>query len=595
MIITLLNWLYIGTTTFILGWLVITRIEKILNATNKTENPLKFNVFDCLFGGFVAVTVYAEIFSIFGGLSLVANLIMVASCVVVLIVWRKDIAAVLGGFSEKIKANTFAKIGFGVLAIAIFGLCLIYTAQSTFHYDTGLYHAQAIHWLEDYGLIKGLGRIHVRFAYNSAYLPICALYSLKFIVGQSLHSVSGYLLVLVCLYCIYGWLVSINNKTFLKKSAVSDMIRIAPFFYLLCILLEITSPESDYVQVVFFMWVILRFIEICERDNENVNAYILVAFVAFMIVSYKLSAATVVLVAVRPIYMLIKEKNYKCIAICAGVVAFILAPWLIRNYYICGWLVYPVSFIDIFNPVWKFSKEMVAGDANEIGAWAMESQDQSATGLGWIKLWWSKQYEATQLFLYSVIISAPLMAYIYVRRLIEVFKDKKEKAMAKGDKACCISMLHILALNVITLAFYMFTAPLIRYCYGPVLILPAMVSGILLSMAAQATKQKNLRTIAAIVCVLLIIVPSIKSCKALCKFNYEETVGRFSFGNTLIKQIDYPKADVYPMEWCGYTVYLPKEGDQCWYDAFPSSPYYEGFVYTTLIGDDLSDGVMELK
>lgn len=595
MIVTLLNWLYIGITTFVLGWFAITRIEKLLNITNKAEKSLNLNVFDCLFGGFVAVTIYAETFSIFGGLSLVANLIMVAACVVIIIVWRKNITVVFSNFLEKIKVNKFVLTGFSVITIAVFTLCLLYTAQSTFHYDTGLYHAQAIHWLEDYGLIKGLGRIHVRFAYNSAYLPICAIYSLKFIVGQSLHSVSGYLLALICLYCIYGWLVSIHNKTFMRKSAVSDMIRVAPFFYLLCIILEITSPESDYVQVVFFMWVILRFVEICERDNECVNAYILVACVAIMVVSYKLSAAPIVLVALRPVYMLFKKKNYICIAICAGMAVLILLPWFIRNYYICGWLIYPVSFIDIFNPVWKFSKEMVDGDASEIGAWAMESQDQATTGFGWIRLWWRNQTKSTQLFIYSIVVSAPVMAFIYVREFFTLIIAKKNSIVNECDRARRISLLHILGMNVITLAFYMITAPLIRYCYGPVLLLPAMVAGILLSMISDSSMKKVLKSVVAAACALAIIVPSLEACKEILIYNYEETFGRFDFGNTLVKQIDYPKADVIPIVWFGYTVYLPKEGDQCWYEAFPSSPYIEGFVYSTLIGDELSDGVMELE
>ena len=43
------------------------------------------------------------------------------------------------------------------------------------HVDTGLYHAQAIRWIEEYGVVCGLGNLHSRFAYNSAAFALCAL------------------------------------------------------------------------------------------------------------------------------------------------------------------------------------------------------------------------------------------------------------------------------------------------------------------------------------------------------------------------------------------------------------------------------------
>ena len=47
------------------------------------------------------------------------------------------------------------------------------------HTDTGIYHAQAIRWYEEYGLVKGLGNLQQHFAYNSAYLAYaaCLLYT----------------------------------------------------------------------------------------------------------------------------------------------------------------------------------------------------------------------------------------------------------------------------------------------------------------------------------------------------------------------------------------------------------------------------------
>ena len=112
-----------------------------------------------------------------------------------------------------------------VIGAGLFVLNLMFTAESTFHYDTGLYHAQAIHWIEDYGVIKGLGFIHVRLAYNSAYFPLCALYSMRDVTGgQSLHSVSGFISVVMCLYSVYGWIKAAAGRTEAGEGSGSHII-----------------------------------------------------------------------------------------------------------------------------------------------------------------------------------------------------------------------------------------------------------------------------------------------------------------------------------------------------------------------------------
>ena len=73
------------------------------------------------------------------------------------------------------------------------------------HVDTGLYHAQAIRWIEEYGVVPGLGNLHSRFAYNSAAFPLCAVYSMRWLGGslfpEGIHAVQGFLALLVGIQC----------------------------------------------------------------------------------------------------------------------------------------------------------------------------------------------------------------------------------------------------------------------------------------------------------------------------------------------------------------------------------------------------------
>lgn len=63
------------------------------------------------------------------------------------------------------------------------------------HYDSDLYHAQSIRWIEEYGVVPGLGNLHERFAYNSSFFALSALFSMKFLCGTSMHTMSGFFCV----------------------------------------------------------------------------------------------------------------------------------------------------------------------------------------------------------------------------------------------------------------------------------------------------------------------------------------------------------------------------------------------------------------
>ncbi|MBQ6128339.1 MAG: hypothetical protein IJI51_01620 [Lachnospiraceae bacterium] len=576
MLITLSNWIYIYIISYILGFFILPRIAKLIDE----GSHLSFNWCDRVVAGLIISTVYAQLFSLFAGVGLAANIILMLICAVFVFIDRKSIIEV---FAVP-KASQLKNVRSVLLVIAgliTFVLVLNYTALSTFHYDTGLYHAQAIHWIEDYGIIKGLGRLHVRLAYNSAYFPLCALFSMRDITGgQSLHSMSGFLFAILLMYSFYGWIRSP------EKGVLCHLLRIAPVFYFLVCVLEITSPESDYITVCLVIWLFIRLAEVyrAENDGNKLAGYCLAAVCAFSLVGFKLSAAVITMITLWPLVIMIRKKNFKGIAVSAALCILVVIPYLIRNVIICGWLVYPVDAIDLFDVPWKFTKDTLTRDANEIGQWAKSMNMKGSTGaLAWIPFWWEEQYLATRMFISSMILSLPLM--------VLSFFFKKDGFMK-----------FLMGVLSVSLVFYLIKAPLIRYCYGPVLILPLMAMGVVTDRAILYLKEadngsrKTLGVIftgAAVLACLVILYPSLYSTKELIKFDYEESVGRFEHPADPVHQIDYPDADVKEVDWYGYTVYLPNEGDQCWYYSFPSSPYHECFDYNHPVDNDLRNGVVE--
>lgn len=574
MTVTLLNWIYVAITTYIIGWFCLNKISPVIT---KDGNGLRFCITDRLFAGFFAVTTYAAFFSIFYKVGIVANTVLIAACLAVMVFCRKEFARDHKDIRPSRSAYTAVT---GIIAVLVFLFILMYTAESDFHYDTGLYHAQSIHWIEDYGLVRGLGLLHFRLAYNSNYFPVCALYSLRDLTGgQSLHSLSGYLTMITGLYALSGLADSIRNRTIFGKTAFSDALRLAPLLGIIVVCMELTSPETDFAVTFTFFWMCIRYAEITERDEDNAVAFALLSVTAVVLVGLKLTAAvSLLLVAVSVTELVIKYKRYDLIAVFAIISLIVILPYLIRNYYISGWLVYPFGGIDVFDVAWKIPKEVLAGDAGMITQGSQVGNDGIPEGvvmeaLGWLKRWWTDNYYATRMFYTSIILSAPAFVFVMFRKI--------------GARARIMLIMLVCAL-----IFWFIKAPAIRYGYTCVLTFPLAVCGCLIRDAYLQDKPsaRSFRILAVYAVSLVVYLPTLISVPALIKYDYEESGARFDFGSHLFSQADYPVSEAKERKWHGMTVYYPAEGDQMWYTGFVSTPYAECYDDIEWFTDNISDG-----
>lgn len=588
MLISFLNWIYVAITTYIVGRFTLPRVESLLSK----DSHLRFNTFDYIISGFMIVTVYAGFFSIFHKVGVVANVLLLIICVIMIYADRKVYSNIKQmNVKREIDAYTIALF---VVAVVSILASLMYTSNSTFHYDTGLYHAQAIRWIEEYGLVKGMGLLHFRLAYNSTYFPVCALYSFRDILGgQSLHALSGFIAEIVVLYAITGLVHAIKNHTFLRSSAVSDVLRFAPLLCWIVCCMELTSPETDFVVTFLFLWMCIRFAEISEHSDKSVVAYCLVALSSFSLIGYKLTSAVIALIVIYPLVKLIKAKDYKAIGICAAVATITMLPYLIRNFFISGWLIYPFSGIDIFNVNWKMPKEVLLGDAGAIKQGSQVGNNGVPEGvsmqaLGWLRTWWNDNYLATRLFYSTVILALPTSWVILFYKIIRWIFRKDSQASIFEDP-----YLYIMAVLNLCLVYWFILGPAIRYGYSYVFTFPCIVVGYLMRSCHKVERFRMLSIVAAYGLAFVILLPTLKSIKPLLVFDMEETRARYDFSKTIVRQIDYPVTDpenVVSMDWNGETVYYPIEGDQMWYSYFISVPYENVYFDVKWVGDEISDG-----
>lgn len=571
MISVIVIWLYMIVTTFLLGYGILTGVTYLCPYRIKKWSSY-------LICGLAGATVYAQFFSIFAPVGLGANLLLSGMCLVIAYFCRDKLYE---EFRELIHGLAKGKV---FLILFLFLLYAYGTSRGIIHYDTGLYHAQSIRWIEEYGVVKGLGNLHCRLAYNSASFALSALYSMAFVAGQSYHCAAGFFALILASVCLE--LIDIFKRKYIKPS---DFARVMGIYYLVNIFDEMISPASDYFMVLTAFYIIIRFMDLLEAEEAEVCPYAMLCVLGVFLMTLKLSAALIILLVVKPAVMLIKDKRWKEIALYISMGVLVAAPFLIRNVLLSGWLVYPFTSIDFFAPDWKIPKGIAAYDAKEIQVWGRGYSDVTAYDTPiwkWLPTWFAGISGMDKLFIpaafVSVIVFIIRIAGIFVTRIVrntEYVYTKKEVDCSRSNVWDKLLVEGVVSLSFI---FWLVTSPLIRYGCVYVYLTSAVVLGDVLSKFFDMLEGKSIQEHMRKVCVVIIGIFVIYKLAALGKELMTAYVNDY-----WVCQKDYDNYETMSYEIDGVTFYYPIEGDRTGYDSFPSSP---AKAQISLRGYDIKDG-----
>ncbi len=550
MLFVLINWIYVSVTAFLLGTAFSGLVKRWFGWEGKS-------VSETVFYGLIWATVYAQVFSLFGGVGALANGILLAACIVIALVRRKTIKSAL---VQSVKTNG------RVYSAAVLILVLIwayFTSRGYMHYDSDLYHAQSIRWNEEYGVVPGLGNIHVRFAYNSSFFALSALYSMKFLGGQSLHAANGFFAMLLSVEVL---------KTFRRKRfRLSDFARLGAFYYLTILYRDIVAPASDYAVMCVVFFIIIRWLAHLEQKEKQIAPYGLLCVAGVYAVTLKLTAGCILLLVLKPAIRLVKEKKGKEIAVYIAMGLLVLAPWMIRTAFISGYLLYPFPALDVLTVDWKIPVDAAVRDAAEIKTWGRGLNDASLVCMPvteWFPHWFSTMLPTLgKLFLLADFVCVAVFFGILVSTIIRHGKTKGEDR--KWDE------LLVLACMILSFGFWLFSAPLLRYGYAYVLLVIVLTAGIVY-------QRMKIPTVAQRLCGVLIL--AFVAVKALTLAKYAWSVADKPY---YVAQQDYGTYELDSFEVNDVRFYYPVSGDRVGYEAFPAIPVKKEILFR---GDGLEDG-----
>lgn len=562
MVVVVFSWIYY----FFLCLCIGLGIEKIL--TKIVKGKWKFQLIDYLVTGIASITVYAAFFSIAYKVGMVAHLLLFVAALVSGLGNRKEVSALWQGA----KIIIFSWEGFFffcfILGIAFF------TSRGNFHTDTHIYHAQNIRLYEEYGLIKGMANLQLHYGYNSLYLAFAAIMSLSWLLPWSLHTTTGFIELILCLYALH------HLKSFpYRKNHLEDAGCIAILLYALVNVTGSMSPATDYPTMFLSIYMGAAWLRATEK-KAHYSVYALLSVFAVFLGTMKLSAISMVFVVLYPAFFLIKEKEWKKIGIYVGLGILVLAPYLIRNVLLSGWLIYPFESIDLFNVSWKVPLEYLLVDAYQIKVWGRCLYDINLIDMPikeWLPIWWDSQDRYLQMLLLANILGLLLAICNVGYKGIKKLEIRIELVILYGG--LCASAL-----------LWFFMAPFIRYGLGFLLLLP------MVGMTSWFDyKKKGLQSIITGSLVLGIFL-----CFSPYVDHYVTDAGVFAKQRLTdpyyIAAKDYDAGSMKSYVVNGnviyYNDYKSEEGERNSYHYFPSTCYKFMMDRSMLVGEDIREGIV---
>ncbi len=493
----MINWICISILAVGFGFFFTDMAERLFHFREK-------RLIFLYLGGLLLLNLYAEVFSIFYRVSLGAYLCALFLSILSLVIYRKKVFS----YFEAL----FSRLNNG-LSLLYLSECLILALISAGPVnirDAYLYHIPTIKSIHEQGVIKGMANEMIGLGFNGALHCLTSLSDWTLLGEKTpLHTVSGLYLLLLTLYItpevcrfvpeLFKALKTHTGKVSVKntgggenllsgfnednlsggnKDLLSSLTALIPekngalklcsVVFILISTAWISSPVLDMPVQSFLLLVLILWLENMEDEKKNkdekLSVNIVLSFFITYAVTIKLSMGITGLLILEPLFLLLKDRRFKEVLSAGAVCVSIVLPYLARNYFISGWLLFPSAFPDIFDPIWKVPKK----DVRNAAYWVTEGSrnplglDKTAYS-SWL-IPWLKGSSKLKWILYAVLlIFFILSVYYLISCLIKKYRKKEEQEL---------SLLYFYTVLLAGLSYWFIVAPDTRF--GWIYIIPVL-------------------------------------------------------------------------------------------------------------------------
>ncbi len=555
-------------------------VLRLFNPSGENENrPVALPI--VIFIGLAVIGTISSWLSILISISLAANIAIWFFCLVYAFIDRNFLGKVVKEAFNALKG--LPPIVIASVAVLIIMILIETSFYMPKNYDTALYHAQAIRWIEGFPAIPGLGNLHMRFAYNSSWFPLSAFFSMKFLSGISFHCLNGFILVISVLYFSGG-----SSQLIAGKNSRSSWLSLLLLPFSIALYLNFSSSPGTDTPATLFIWVIsVLFLEYSE-NHEKASIFPIILLSAYTL-TVKLAALPIALISLYFIVLFFAKGVGKKIPLiyCLAFI-IILLPWFIRNYIISGYLVYPVVSTGFIPSDWKMPPSILAADTAGIREWSFTRPPGMPLFI-YLYDWLSRLRPVFKAVFFPAISVFAISAFYIIYRSI-----KKRECIVKFNGLMDPGLI-LLYTSIAGVIFLFLSAPDFRYGASFFLLIPLYISATAIKLFFLG---KNTSSPAFIVLLLFILVTPLYEAFLFNRyFQQSRDVPMYTpeEPRVLTGRLILPAPYFYKPENTlpnilkpDFIIYSVKGWERCWYYPFPAVPViYKGL---TMRGKDFRDG-----
>jgi hypothetical protein len=440
MIVILLSWLYILLTSVLVG-LLSAKIFKI-----NSQSSIELSILG-LFSTSIMSLIWAFFFPInelFYGLYLLFVL-------VIGFYLKNDLRNILRAKIQFIKYIDFKILLFAILFVLILA---IQTASRPTLPDNESYYIQTIKWINEYGLVKGLGNLHLFFAQTSAWHVLQSSYNFNFFT-EKLASLSGFLSCLLVLFSFKNL-----HLYFIEKKNLYLFFALVPVFLILFFpLINVPSPDvATYgiSLIVFFLFL--------NSDTSKENNFRLIVLLCTFLILIKVTNLPLLLI---PLIFFFSEKEIKIKnnLFLVTATSFYFGLLFAKNALLTGYIFYPIHSFGVWNDFYKIPNSVLAffySDTMRYNFFIDPVTFKNSTFLFIVKQWLFRSY--SDLFFNASI----LFCFVIMPFLI-----RKERVNSKIWIVYFVLLLQFILL--------VFSSPQYRFFLGTILFFFAFIASFILN------------------------------------------------------------------------------------------------------------------
>ena len=319
------------------------------------------------------------------------------------------------------------------------------------------YYLPTIKWMEQFAVIRGSALFNHRIGFNSNFHLLGAIYGLHDILSDPAYYLNGILFVLFNYHFLDAGLRLVRERGAIN---LADLILASAAIFQFSFLVD--SMDADYLTIMGGLTALSLIVKKSEAEHED-NSLVAILLIVMFLVSVRLLS---VFLLMPLFFILLKSKNAKQTTLFVFIAVFYLAPWLMRNYFISGYLIFPLHYIDLFDVPWKTPSYIAQASYDIISEFAKVNiirEDYLYDGMrSWSIREWFPKWITLQKTTIIGIVSIVLLPLSLLSSLLNLIKIK-----SGGHRA-------LIVCSWIFLVYWFFNIPSIRFAWAWILLVIVM-------------------------------------------------------------------------------------------------------------------------